>query len=136
MLFFVFVSLALQLVNFASAGELTDDYFDIATNYFNSNNFAKALEYLDLIMQVEPGNLAAKTLRDKISPPPVDSSAAQTVQIMATVQNPENLVILNVPQADTEKMAYNSDYYNAKGQEFYCKQDYNSAVEYLSLIHI
>jgi len=134
-LFFVFVSLALQLVSFASAGELTDDYFDIATNYFNSNNFAKSLEYLDLIMQIEPENLAAKTLRDKISPPAVDVSkqtveAEQTEPALKVVKSPENLVVLNVPQADTEKMAYNSDYYNKKGQEFYSQKDYNTAIEY------
>lgn len=132
MLFFVFVSLALQLVNFASAGELTDDYFDIATNYFNSNNYAKSLEYLDLIMQIEPDNLAAKTLRDKISPPPVDTvkEAEQTAKILEVVKNPENLTILNVAQADVEKMTYNSDYYNTKGQEFYAKKEYDSAIEY------
>lgn len=49
---------------------------------------------------------------------------------MSTVQNGENFVILDVPQADIEKMNYNSDYYNTKGQEFYRKKEYNIAIEY------
>lgn len=131
MLFFVFVLLALQLMNLASASELTDDYFDIATNYFNNNRSAKALEYLDLILKIEPDNLAANTLRAKISPPPAVAEVAEpTVPVEVVVQNPPNLVVMDVAQADTEKMAYDADYYNAKGQEFYAKKEYDSAIEY------
>ena len=57
-----------QQLNFASASEITDDYFDIATNYFNTNNYAKAIEYLDNILKLEPDNLQAQTLRNKILP--------------------------------------------------------------------
>ena len=45
--------LVFQQLNFACASELTDDYFDIATNYFNTNNYAKAIEYLDNIIKLE-----------------------------------------------------------------------------------
>lgn len=134
------VLIALQLAFAVNASELTDDYFDIATNYFNSNNFAKSLEYLDLIIKIEPDNLKANTLRDKIAAPPeeivniVEENQAikdnQTAQILAQTPTPENLVILNVPQADVEKMDYNSDYYNNKGLEFFEKKDFNTALEY------
>lgn len=73
MLFSVIVLLALQLVTTAYASELTDDYFDIANNYYNSNNYAKALEYLDLIMTIEPSNLEAQALKNKIAPPELTS---------------------------------------------------------------
>lgn len=114
------------------ASELTDDYYDIATNYFNSNNYAKALEYLDYILQIEPDSLQAKTLRDKISPPPVEPTPSQQeiVKVFEVIEHPENFTVLNVPQADVEKMAYNSDYYNTKGQELYSKTEYDQAIEY------
>lgn len=120
--------------NVVIANELTDDYFDIATNYYCANNYSKSIEYLDLILQIEPANQKAKALRDKISPPPIDTSKAvveeKTAKVLTNSNNPENFVILNVPEADTEKMDYNSDYYNMKGQEFYKKRDYNEAIGY------
>lgn len=128
-LFLLFVLFAMQWTNVVNASELTDDYFDIATNYFNSNNFAKSLEYLDLIINIEPGNLAAKTLRDKIAPPPVDDSKVVLNATQAT-QSTGNVVIVQVPEVNLEKVIYNSDYYNTKGQEFYQKKDYNMAAEY------
>lgn len=114
------------------ASELTDDYFDIATNYFNSNNYAKSLEYLDLVLLMEPDNLQAMTLRHKVSPLPVNNSKEmeETAKILSATPNPENLVILEIPKADVEKMAFDSEYYNTKGEEFYQKKEYDSAVEY------
>ena len=99
-----------QVLNPVLASELTDDYFDIATNYFNSNNFAKSLEYLDLIIQFEPDNIAAQTLRNKLSPPPaiITQPIDETAKMLAVTPNPENLVILEVPKADVEKMASSS----------------------------
>lgn len=131
-IFLVLVLLGFQQSSSVFASELTDDYFDIATNYFNTNNYAKALEYLDTIMEFEPDNLQAKTLRDKISPLPKDSAkiALENAQSPDKAQNPPNFVILNVSQADVEKMSYNSDYYNTKGQEFYQKKEYDTAIEY------
>lgn len=134
-LFFGLIMLGLLGGNIVIASELSDDYFDIASNYYNANNYSKSLEYLDLIIQIEPDNKQAKALKDKISPPPLDdkkadAAVAEQIAKVLTVKNPENFVILSVPQADTEKMDYNSDYYNTKGQEFYQKRDYNSAIEY------
>ena len=97
--------LGFQLLNPVLASELTDDYFDIATNYFNSNNFAKSLEYLDLIIQLEPDNLAAQTLRNKLSPAPVTVSQtdSDTITSLAVTPTPENLVVLDVQKVDVKK---------------------------------
>ncbi len=114
------------------ASEITDDYFDIAESYFKSNNYAKSLEYLDLILKIEPENKSAKLLRDKISPPRIEikEEINKTSEILLKADEPKNFVILNVPQADIEKMDYDTNYYNRKGQEFYQKKEYNQAVEY------
>lgn len=125
------VVICLLSTNAVIASELTDDYFDIATNYFNSNNLAKSLEYLDLILIIEPDNLKAKVLHDKISPPKTDPT--ETAKDMATVfnaVNPGSVVITEVPQEDISKIVYDSDYYCKKGQEFYQKKDFDTAVEY------
>lgn len=134
-LFSVILLLGLLLMNPIGtvwASELTDDYFDIATNYFNSNNFAKSLEYLDLIIIIEPDNKAAKALRDKISPPALDKTAEvkATAAVLTQASNPAEVVIIEAPQVNLEKITYNSDYYNSKGQEFYNKKDFDSAIQY------
>lgn len=116
-IFFVFVLSGLLWISPVQASELTDDYFYIATNYFNSNNLVKALEYLDLIITIEPDNIKAKTLRDKISPPAIDIS--KTSKQTATSS-----------QVDLDKVIYDSDYYNTKGQEFYQKKEFDTAIEY------
>ncbi len=123
---------ALLSISIVSASELTDDYFDIATNYFNSNNFEKSLEYLDLILNIESDNLKAKTLRDKILPPEIDTSSdsEETSKILTSLQNPQDLVIVDAPHENIENIVYDSDYYCKKGQEFYNKKDFDMAVEY------
>lgn len=126
-------------VNLVTASELTDDYFDIAQNYFHSNNYAKALEYLDLIISIEPNNLQAKTLRDKISPPPklapTETEQAQTAKILEdkttnTEIKPDNVKIVDIPKVNVDNIVFDSDYYNKKGMEFYNNQDYDSATQY------
>ena len=130
MLFLVlaFALMALQLANFASASELTDDYLDIANNYINSNNCNKALEYLDLILVIEPENLAAKALKEKILPTNNEPKNAEIVQVPQPEQ--KNVVIIQPTNQEPEKFIYNSDYYNKKGLELYEKKDFDSAIEY------
>lgn len=140
-LFLVLVMLALLYKTTVTASELTDDYFDIATNYFNSNNCPKALEYLDFILNLEPDNIAAKALKNKILPPQTcqeSSSVApensekvsKTPQALGSCQAAENAVIVETPQNTVEKVTYDSDYYNKKGQEFFGKKEYDTAIEY------
>lgn len=113
-----------QTVNYAQANELTDDYLDIATNYFNSKNYPKAKEYIDLIIKIEPENKGAKELLDKISPQDCTSQANQQ-QTQSSEQQSETVL-----QAQPEQVIYNSDYFNTKGREFYNKKDYDNALEY------
>lgn len=48
----------------AIASEITEDYFDIATNYCIQGNYQGAIEYLDKIITAEPDNKTAKDLRN------------------------------------------------------------------------
>lgn len=131
-LLFLVIMLGLLCTNVVRASELTDDYFDIATNYYNSNNLTKALEYLDLIITIEPGNIQAKNLKDKISPPTIDTTktAEAAPQVLNTVAEPQRVIVVEAPQDNIQKIVYDSDYYNTKGQEFYQKKEYDTAIEY------
>lgn len=131
-LFSVIFLSSLLLTNIVAASELTDDYFDIASNYYNSNNFAKSLEYLDLIIQIEPDNKVAIELKNKIAPPPVDKSIEEksTADALAQVKSPEKVIIIEAPQVNLEKTSFDSNYYNSKGQEFYNQKDFDSAIQY------
>lgn len=124
-----------QQSNVTLASELTDDYFDIATNYFNSNNYTKALEYLDDVLKIEPSNFQAQVLKNKILPlckTTVVAESENSTKVLSTTQNSENFVILDIPESNIAKTEYNSDYFNTKGQEFYTKKDYNSAIDYFN----
>lgn len=104
-------------VNSTFASELTDDYFDIAVIYFNVKDYPKAMLYLDFVLSLEPDNLKAETLKNKISPPLVDAPQLDTSNPATTDSSPEN-----------EQKTYTSDEYTAKGEAFYFKKDYASAI--------
>lgn len=111
-----------QAADFVWANELTDDYLDIATNYFNANNYPKAKEYLELIMNIEPDNIQAKALIDKMSSQ-CSGNSTQTNQPSEQMQEVTS-------QPESEKVVYNSEYFNAKGREFYKAKDYDNAIDY------
>ncbi len=145
-LFLVIVfGIMLQSTSCVFANELTDDYFDIATNYYNENNYIKAREYIDLIIAIEPDNKEAKALLEKmITPCPTDNQQANQSeeQVQPSEQSEQEqaqeetqaVVTQPIPEKVTEKAPekaiYNSDYYNTKGKEFYKKKDFDTAIEY------
>lgn len=132
--------IVLQSVNFASANELTDDYLVIATNYLKSNNYPKALEYLNIILSIEPDNVAARNLMNQggntggnegVNERGIDSNVTgQTTKDSNISQCPECIAIPSDSQISTEKIIYNSDYYNAKGKEFYQQKEFDNAIDY------
>ena len=48
----------------AFSNEMTEDYFDIATNYVIEGNYREALNYLDKILMIEPNNASVQDLRN------------------------------------------------------------------------
>ena len=132
-MFVALASVALQFANSAFASELTDDYFDIATNYFNSNNYAKALEYLDSVIKFEPDNIRAIELKNKILPMCAENTekpSQEPEKVLSPAPESTPPAVVKLHPADVEKVTYNSDYYNAKGQEFYQKKEIDTAIEY------
>lgn len=123
-LYCAFALIALFLANYVLASELTDDYFLIAVNYYNTKNYAKAMEYLDTILIVEPDNLKTKTLRSKILPLPGG---------VRKIENCTDTSLENSSGAsfgEMEKVVCSSDYYNSKGQELYIKKEFDNAIKY------
>lgn len=49
-----------------NASEVTEDYLDIASNYCVSGNYATALQYIDKILAIEPGNKDVIFLRNSL----------------------------------------------------------------------
>lgn len=149
----LFLLIAFEIIlhsaSFVCANELTDDYLDIATNYYNENNYIKAREYIDLIISIEPENKEAKVLLQKmISPCPTKSEQINqaTAPNQAEDQPCQPSEQVDEPTEQTEqaqmkasefivkpipdKVVYNSDYYNTKGKDFYKKKEFDTAIEY------
>ena len=51
----------------AHASEVTEDYFDIATNYSIEGNYRQAIIYLDKILVLEPENKSVADLRNGLN---------------------------------------------------------------------
>lgn len=50
----------------SSANEITEDYFDIASNYCTYGKYETALIYINKIIQIEPSNTSAQELKDTL----------------------------------------------------------------------
>lgn len=130
--------IVLQSADFVSANELTDDYLDIATNYLKSNDYPKAIEYLNIILCIEPDNLVAKKMMDQIQGAGRNIGLNETKEPeqtakdadVNTAQNIESYDSSDIVKDTSDKIVYNSDYYNTKGKEFYLKKEFDTAIEY------
>lgn len=103
------------------ASDLTDDYFDIAQNYYKEGNKAKALEYINQILSIEENNQQAIGLKIKLTPP-TDTKA---------LPNLEKPLIFDVPYASSSNQT--ADAYYKQGLEQYKAKDYISAEESLKI---
>ncbi len=55
------------LCPYAAANEMTEDYFDIATNYCIEGNYSQAVNYLDKILAIEPDNKSVSDLKNGLN---------------------------------------------------------------------
>ena len=86
-----FVLLCLILPSIAvSANEITEDYFDIASNYAAYGQYKEAMTYIDKILEIEPSNSEAqdiKAILTRITNPVNKSYLTTTDKTIREAQN-------------------------------------------------
>ena len=103
----------------AQSNDLTDDYFDIAQNYYKEGNKTKALEYIEQILKIEDNNLNAIGLKIKLTPPTKNKQLPKL----------EKPLIFDVPYQNTGNPT--ADAYYQQGLECYRNRNYAMAEESL-----
>ncbi|MBO6272411.1 tetratricopeptide repeat protein [bacterium] len=101
------------------ANDLTDDYFDIAQNYYKEGNKEKSFEYINQILEIEPNNVQALGFKIKLTPPTFSK----------TLPDIEKPLIFDIPYVSTGNSA--SDTYYKQGFNCYKAKDYMLAEESL-----
>ena len=110
-----------------------DDYLDMANMYYDSGNYIKALQYTDLILNVNPNNLNGLILKTKIyynqnNPNQAAVYFKRALMLDNTLLTSiwaKNLNITTIPN-------YDFDYYNTKGLEYYYSGNSKDAITYFN----
>ena len=113
--FILYIVVFITICNLCTANELTDDYFDIAQNYFKEGNKSKAIEYIDRILEIEKDYIPAIGLKIKLTPPVTSSP----------LPDPDKPLIFDVPYVPTSNPQ--SDIYYKQGLEHYKNKNYEAA---------
>jgi tetratricopeptide (TPR) repeat protein len=103
------------------ANDLTEDYFDIAQNYYKEGNMEKALEYVNQILAIEVNNQSAIGLKIKLTVPTSSKP----------LPNLEKPHIFEVPYVSSGNQT--ADTYYQQGLDKYKSKNYESAVEFLKI---
>lgn len=93
-----------------SASELTEDYFDIASNYCVYGNYNEALNYINKILEIEPQNIEAKNLQN-------------------------TLLQMKRPEINSSKTVVKADYTQlelSRAQAFIAQKNYPNAISILN----
>ena len=110
-----------------------DDYLDMANMYYDSGNYIKALQYTDLILNVNPNNINGLILKTKIYYNQNNQNQARVYFKKALMLDnslltsvwAKNLGVTAIPK-------YDFDYYNTKGLEYYYSGDSKGALNYFN----
>lgn len=113
---------------YSFANEVTDDYFDIATNYCIQGNYRAASEYLDRILLIEPENKAVSDLRNGLRQV-IQGKNMSFIQSYA-VKEAKNARNLGNKDKELSALASGNDYWsNYFLGEYYKKnKKYNDAI--------
>ena len=115
--YIILVSLILLFAIPAFADDMVDDCYDMAKNYYTSGQFDKTLEYVDMILKVNPAHFGACYLKVVLTE--ASGTLGDTI-----FDKSINLRPVNVKSGIKQ-----SDDFNDKGQEYYDFRDYESAVK-------
>lgn len=98
-----------------SANDMTDDYFDIAQNYYKEGNTKKAMEYINQILELEKDNSQALNFKITLTPPTFSKS-------FPDIDKP---LIFDVPYVSCGNSS--SDVFYQQGIKCYRAKDYVTA---------
>ncbi len=112
------------------ASEITEDYFDIASNYCIQGNYTQAANYLDKILQLEPNNKNIQDLRNGLRQiiQGKNSSFIKSYAINKSITAKKS----GDKQAELTALLGGNDYwaYYFTGVYYKENKDYNSAISY------
>lgn len=114
------------------ANELTEDYFDIATNYCIEGNYVDAAAYLDKILLIEPGNKNVADLRNGLMQIIQGQNTSFILPKSNAVKQAVNAKKAGNKQGELTALAAGNDYwaYYFLGNFHKNNRDYNQAVSY------
>lgn len=114
------------------ANEMTEDYFDMATNYCIQGNYREAINYLDKILLIEPNNKNILDLRNGLRLIIQGKNDSFILSKSASVKASVNAKRNGNKQEELSSLTSSSDYWGYYFLAEYYKQnkDYNNAITY------
>lgn len=116
----------------AHASEVTEDYFDIATNYSIEGNYRQAIIYLDKILVLEPENKSVADLRNGLN----QILKGYNTSFITAKSNAVKQAVEAKKNGDKQKelnaLASGNDYlaYYFLGEYYKQNKDYNQAISH------
>lgn len=116
----------------AFASEMTEDYFDMATNYCVQGNYREALNYLDKILMVEPDNRSVQDLRNGLRQIIQGRNTSFIVSKSPAVRNSIEAKKIGDKQGELNALASSNEYwgYYFLGEYYKENKEYNNAITY------
>ena len=120
------------LCPFTFANEMTEDYFDIATNYWIDGNYSEALNYLDKILLVEPENKTVADLKNGLRQIIQGKNTSFILPKSNAVKQAVNYKKSGNKQGELTALTAANDYwaYYFLAQYYRQNKDYNQAINY------
>ena len=119
--------------NFACANEIVEDYFDIASNYVTYGQYIEATEYLNKILEIEPSNYDAISLKNVI----LRITNPQAKSYLSTNNENINQAFTSKRQGDKNKListlsSNQNDFWSCYllADVYYNNRDYSNAIDY------
>jgi len=115
-----------------NASEITEDYFDIATNYCIEGNYRQALSYLDKILALEPTNKSVSDLRFGLNQIIQGKNTSFIIPKSIAVKHAINAKKSGNKQGELTALTSGNDYwaYYFLGEYYRQNKDYNQAINY------
>lgn len=119
--------------SFVYSNEMTEDYFDIATNYCIEGNYSEALSYLDKILLIEPNNKTVLDLKNGLQQIIKGKNFSFIIPKSNAVKQSIEMKKIGNKQGELTSLTSGNDYwaYYFLGQFYKQNKDYNQAIGYL-----